>query len=97
METTFPYALLLKVIGPRLPEEVKELFNTGVLGLTPFKLRLVMLALLGVGIFLGTIGTAYAQDMSIDDVDSKVENLIRSSPLRWSSLCRPDSRSLERD
>jgi len=76
METTFPYALLLKVIGPRLPEEVNELFNTGVLGLTPFKLRLVMLALLGVGIFLGTIGTAYAQDMSIDDVDSKVENLI---------------------
>ena len=35
-----------------------------------------MLALLGVGIFLGTIGTAYAQDMGIDDVDSKVENLI---------------------
>ena len=76
METTLPYALLLKVIGPRLPEEVKKLFNTGVLGLTPFKLRLVMLALLGVGIFLGTIGTAYAQDMTIDDVDTKVENLI---------------------
>ena len=52
------------------------MFNTGVLGLTPFKLRLVMLALLGMGIFLGTIGTAYAQDMGIDDVDSKVEDLI---------------------
>ena len=52
------------------------MFNTGVLGLTPFKLRLAILALLGVGIFLGTIGTAYAQDMGIDDVDSKVENLI---------------------
>ena len=35
-----------------------------------------MLALLGAGIFLGTIGTAYAQDMSIGEVDSKVENLI---------------------
>ena len=52
------------------------MFNTGVLGLTPFKLRHVMLALLGVGIFLGTIGTAYAQDMTIGDLDSKVESLI---------------------
>ena len=28
------------------------------------------------GIFLGTIGTAYAQDMTIGDLDSKVESLI---------------------
>ena len=76
LETILAYDLQLNVIGPHLHEEVTQLFNTGVLGLTLFKLRLVMLALLAAGIFLGTIGTAYAQDMTIGEVDSKVENLI---------------------
>ena len=37
------------------------MFKTGILGVTPFKLRLVMVALLGIGVFLGTIGVSYAQ------------------------------------
>ena len=35
-----------------------------------------MVALLGIGIFIGTIGVAYAQDVSAADVDSKVEDLV---------------------
>ena len=35
-----------------------------------------MVALLGIGIFIGTIGIAYAQDVSAADVDSKVEDLV---------------------
>ncbi|MCY4651532.1 MAG: ammonium transporter [Dehalococcoidia bacterium] len=50
--------------------------NTSIFSLTPFKLRLVMVALLGIGIFIGTIGIAYAQDVSAADVDSKVEDLV---------------------
>ena len=50
--------------------------NTSIFSLTPFKLRLVMVALLGIGIFIGAIGVAYAQDISAADVDSKVEDLV---------------------
>ena len=46
------------------------------LSLTPFKLRLAMIALLGIGIFIGTIGVAYAQDVTAAAVDSKVEDLV---------------------
>ena len=44
--------------------------------LTPFKLRLAMIALLGIGIFLGTMGVVYAQEVTASDVDSKVEDLV---------------------
>ena len=45
--------------------------------LTPTKLRLAMIALLGIGIFFGTIGVAYAQGgVSADDVDSKLNDFI---------------------
>lgn len=45
--------------------------------LTPMKLRLAMVALLGVGIFLGTIGVAYAQNaVSASDVDSKLNDFV---------------------
>ena len=45
--------------------------------LTPTKLRLMMIALLGIGIFFGTIGVAYAQGgVSADDVDSKLNDFI---------------------
>ena len=48
-----------------------------VFNLTPFKLRLAMIALLGVGIFVGAIGVAYAQEaVTADAVDSKVEDLV---------------------
>ena len=50
--------------------------NTSIFSPTPFKLKLVMVALLGIGIFIGTIGVAYAQDVSAADVDSKVEDLV---------------------
>ncbi len=50
--------------------------NTSIFSPTPFKLRLVMVALLGIGIFIGAIGVAYAQDISAADVDSKVEDLV---------------------
>ena len=44
--------------------------------LTPTKLRLAMIALLGIGIFFGTIGVAYAQgEVSAGDVDSKPQRL----------------------
>ena len=45
--------------------------------LTPTKLRLAMIALLGIGIFFGTVGVAYAQGaVSADDVDSKLNDFI---------------------
>ncbi len=45
--------------------------------LTPTTLRLMMIALLGIGIFFGTIGVAYAQGgVSADDVDSKLNDFI---------------------
>ncbi len=44
--------------------------------LTPFKLRLAMIALLGIGIFIGAIGVAYAQEVTAADVDSKVDDLV---------------------
>ena len=45
--------------------------------LTPTKLRLMMIALLGIGIFFGTVGVAYAQGaVSADDVDSKLNDFI---------------------
>ena len=45
--------------------------------LTPTKLRLMMIGLLGIGIFFGTIGVAYAQGaVSADDVDSKLNDFI---------------------
>ena len=45
--------------------------------LTPTKLRLMMIALLGIGIFFGTIGVAYAQGgVSADVVDSKLNDFI---------------------
>ena len=37
------------------------MIKIGVLGLTPFKLRLWMVALLGIGVFIGSGGLAYAQ------------------------------------
>ena len=50
--------------------------NAKILDLTPFKLRIVMIALLGIGIFLGTMGVVYAQDVTASDVDGKVEDLV---------------------
>ena len=51
--------------------------STKILSPTPFKLKLVMIALLGIGIFIGTIGVAYAQEaVTADAVDSKVEDLV---------------------
>ncbi len=50
--------------------------NARILDLTPFKLRLAMIALLGIGIFLGTMGIVYAQDVTASDVDSKVEDIV---------------------
>ena len=50
--------------------------NTRLFSLTPLKLRLTMIALLGIGIFIGAIGVAYAQDVTAADVDSKVEDLV---------------------
>ena len=45
--------------------------------LTPTKLRLAMIALLGIGIFFGTIGVAYAQgEVSADDVNSTLNDFI---------------------
>ena len=45
--------------------------------LTPTKLRLAMIALLGIGIFFGTVGVTYAQGaVSADDVDSKLNDFI---------------------
>ena len=37
------------------------MIKIGVLSLTPFKLRLWMVALLGIGVFIGSGGLAYAQ------------------------------------
>ena len=43
----------------------------------PFRLRLMALALLGVGIFLGSVGLAYADGHeALEAVDAKIENFI---------------------
>ena len=44
--------------------------------LTPAKLRLMMVCLLGVGIFLGTIGVAYAQETTVDEVNSTLSDFV---------------------
>jgi Amt family ammonium transporter len=51
----------------------------GMTKLSPFKLKLAILALLALGIFLGSIGIAYAQsadEISASAVDSKLDNTI---------------------
>ena len=50
--------------------------STKILSPTPFKLKLVMIALLGIGIFIGTIGVAYAQDVTAESVNDTVGNAI---------------------
>ena len=50
--------------------------STKILSPTPFKLKLVMIALLGIGIFIGTIGVAYAQDVTAGDVNDTVNDLV---------------------
>ncbi len=50
--------------------------STKILSPTPFKLKLVMIALLGVGVFIGTIGVAYAQDVTAESVNDTVGNAI---------------------
>ena len=50
--------------------------STKILSPTPFKLKLVMIALLGIGIFIGTIGVAYAQDVTAESVNDTVSNAI---------------------
>ena len=50
--------------------------NTSTFSPTPFKLRLVMIALLGIGIFIGTMGVAYAQDVTAESVNDTVGNAI---------------------
>ena len=51
--------------------------NVGILRMSPLKLRLAALALLGMGIFFGTIGTAFAQEsVTADAVDSKVNDFV---------------------
>ncbi len=50
--------------------------STKILSPTPFKLKLVMIALLGIGVFVGTIGVAYAQDVTADSVNDTVGNAI---------------------
>ena len=50
--------------------------NTKILSPTPFKLKLVMIALLGIGIFIGSIGVAYAQDVTAESVNDTVSNAI---------------------
>ena len=44
--------------------------------LTPAKLRLMMVCLLGVGIFLSTIGVAYAQEATADEVSSTLSDFV---------------------
>lgn len=50
--------------------------STKILSPTPFKLKLVMIALLGIGIFIGAIGVAYAQDVTAESVNDTVGNAI---------------------
>ena len=50
--------------------------STQILSPTPFKLKLVMIALLGIGIFIGTIGVAYAQDITAESVNDTVGSAI---------------------
>ncbi len=52
------------------------MINARVFNITTFKLRLAMIALLGIGVFLGAIGVAYAQEITAESVDSKVEDLV---------------------
>ena len=44
--------------------------------ITPFKLKLAIIALLGIGVFIGTIGVAYAQDVTAESVNDTVGNAI---------------------
>lgn len=44
--------------------------------LTPAKLRLMMVCLLGVGIFLSAIGVAYAQEATADEVGSTLSDFV---------------------
>lgn len=50
--------------------------STKILSPTPFKLRLILIALLGIGVFFGTIGVAYAQDVTAESVNDTVGNAI---------------------
>ena len=50
--------------------------NTSIFSPTPFKLRLAMIALLGIGIFIGAMGVAYAQDVTAESVNDTVGNAI---------------------
>jgi Amt family ammonium transporter len=52
------------------------LTSTKILSPTPFKLRLILIALLGIGVFFGTIGVAYAQDVTAESVNDTVGNAI---------------------
>ena len=53
------------------------MINARVFNISSLKLRLAIIALLGVGIFIGTIGVAYAQEaMSVEDLNSKVDDLV---------------------
>ena len=50
------------------------MFKTGVLGITPFKLRLLMVALLGLGVFIGSGGVAFAQ--SAEEVSATLSDFV---------------------
>ncbi len=51
--------------------------NSGILSASPFRLRLAALALLGIGIFLGSVGLAYADGHeALEAVDAKIESFI---------------------
>ena len=47
-----------------------------VLGLTPFKLRLWIVALLGIGVFIGSGGLAYAQTETAGEVSAKLNDFV---------------------
>ena len=50
------------------------MIKTGVLGLTPFKLRLWIVALLGIGVFIGSGGLAYAQ--TAEEVSATLDDFV---------------------
>ena len=50
------------------------MIKTGTLGLTPFKLRLWMVALLGIGVFIGSGGVAFAQ--SAEEVSATLSDFV---------------------
>ncbi len=56
------------------------MINARVFNISPLKLRIAIIALLGIGIFIGTIGVSFAQEaadaMSAEDVDSKVGDVV---------------------